>query len=170
MWNSCALNTNNKVTRYSQVHNEYRCSYHHCRFLGNVLWEHPVNQCRWSCKFSNTHLWLSGLGETNPRIIKRLHYFKKYTTLTQLTNHKEMVATISLWERKQDGNCTKLQWAKTKSNPPSPHNCSAVWHKYTLLIIRNSDLIQLKLLFSMSTLLKIFDLPANNTAAFYMVQ
>lgn len=111
---------NNKVTRYSQVRNEYRCSYHRCRFLGNVLWEHPVNRCKWSCKFSNTHLWLSGLGETNPRIIKRLHYFNNYITLTQQTNHKDVVLNISLWERKKRCQLHKTAVAKDKNLIFSP--------------------------------------------------
>lgn len=49
VWNSCALNTKqmrNKITRHNQVHNECRCSFRHCRFVDNVLLEHPVSQCR----------------------------------------------------------------------------------------------------------------------------
>lgn len=70
IWNSCLLNTKqmrNKITRHNQVHNECRYSFRHCRFVDNVLLEHPVNQYRWNYKSSNTHLWLFWQGETNPR-------------------------------------------------------------------------------------------------------
>lgn len=123
----CIKHKINKVIRYSQVRNEYRCSYHHCRFLGNVLWEHPVNQCRWSCKFSNTRLWLSGPGETNPRIIKSYILFQfsiTYITLAQLTKKATKIGFQTCpfkRRRKKKKTLTNAQnWNKQRQNVIAP--------------------------------------------------
>lgn len=126
-------NINNKVIRYSQVRNEYRCSYHHCRFLGNVLWARPENQCRWSCKSSSTRLWLSGLGERDPRIITSHMLFQfsvTYITLAKLSQKPtEMDSKYFPLKGKKTWQMYKAATSKDKMGSLLPHKCPPRWYK-----------------------------------------